>query len=199
VLLGFDLDNTLFDYSEAVQMAGWDLLQIPPSSKLTKEILKQTVQKELGDVVWTELQGLLYTAYLKFVTIDSQALELLRFLKHETPHEIQIVSHKTEFPIIGPRVNMRDLATQTFCNLSNRYLGEDLDMKIVYQSTLADKITYINNFNFAVFVDDLWDVISNLRVKHRIFFTSSRDSANDTTFTNSWTEITAIIKEVAAC
>ena len=49
MLIGFDLDNTLFDYSDAVKIAGRDLLKIPTSQNLTKESLKLKVQKELGD------------------------------------------------------------------------------------------------------------------------------------------------------
>lgn len=199
MLIGFDLDNTLLDYSDSVRMAAAEKLPNKVSDGLTKESLKLQIQENFGGEEWTRLQGLLYTSYIQYATIDPYAIGLLNYLNQRGKHRIQIVSHKTRFPILGPQVDMREIASQHFDKLTKGLLGSTSGISIHFTETLVEKIEYINETKFDIFVDDLLEVISRLNIKNRILFSNSVIAQERMIVSNSWQEIAIVMKERLGC
>lgn len=164
MLIGFDLDHTLFDYSKAIRKA---LLSDEKYYELTsthKEQLKNDMCSLLGENAWTEFQGILYCKFVELVYIDSVAKQILVSLVKNN-HDINIFSHKTRKPILGDDCLLRDIAS---IKLKQELKSLDLDLDSIYVSyfdSLSEKIQAICNSSFDYFIDDLSEVINRSK-KH---------------------------------
>lgn len=197
--IGFDLDNTIFDYSEAILLAANSTFDISVHSNWNKDYVKTLIQKNFGESEWTRLQGLLYTHYVSHAKIDENALRLIEEIDKSGQHHFEIVSHKTTFPIIGPRVDMRSIATEHFITTCETFLGRSLKVLITYTDSLEEKIQYINSNHFDIFVDDLWEVIEHLVIPHKILFLPSNLPEEDVLVANNWQEVSHLIKVLFQC
>lgn len=197
--IGFDLDNTIFDYSEALLLAANSTFDISVHSNWKKDSIKTLIQKNFGESEWTRLQGLLYTQYVNHAKIDENAMRLIEEIDKSGQHHIEIVSHKTTFPIIGPRVDMRSIATDHFITTCETFLGRSLNVLITFTDSLEEKIQYINSNRFDIFVDDLWEVIKHLNIPHKVLFLPSNLPEEDVFVANNWQEVSHLIKVVFQC
>jgi hypothetical protein len=198
--IGFDLDNTIFDYSEAIVSAVNQIFSNSIHSNgilgKSRESIKTNIKSFFGETEWTRFQGLLYTKYVNLAKIDPCALYLIQELETFGTHQIEIVSHKTIYPILGPRIDMRSVATNYFHLTCNALLGKTLEFPIVYFHSLEEKINYINSQPFDIFVDDLWEVIGNLNIHHKIWFRPDKPLLGDFLVASSWKEVEKHIRKV---
>ena len=103
--IGFDLDNTIFDYSKALEQLVGEDFRFPRTQLPKKEDVKSYLIQHFDEDSWTEFQGKLYTSCFENVSVSPNTIELLNDLsKH---NEVHILSHKTIFPALGPRIDMR--------------------------------------------------------------------------------------------
>lgn len=161
--IGFDLDNTLFDYKVSIRKA------LESDEKYSKFIftskvkLKQDMCNLLGPDAWTEFQGILYCDFLEFAFIDPFAVQVLQLIK-EKNHHFFIVSHKTTRPIRGGDCLLRSVSDyQLKKQLSLAGFTFKSALPIRYYDSLAEKISAIKEINFDIFIDDLPEVIYALK------------------------------------
>jgi hypothetical protein len=190
-LIGFDLDNTVFDYSPALDKLKTDRSELNNIVQSSKEGLKNAVISNLGEDYWTELQGYLYTEYVKYVYVDPKFIELLKLVRLKGWRST-IISHKTIFPFIGPRSNMRESALAT---LKSFKIDSLLSDGIHFFSTKNEKISYINRIQPDFFIDDLPEVLLALsRGIHCILFSSNKPNPGEMlTCASSWEEVNQLI------
>ena len=105
---GFDLDNTLIDYSAAVELYSKIKGMIPCSNiKILKE---QLGKNSNSDHEWQLAQGWLYTEGLQFAQVGLGSVELCKYLINEK-YQLFIVSHKTSHtPDFCGSIPLHDLA-----------------------------------------------------------------------------------------
>ena len=152
---GFDLDNTLIDYSNAVQEycsnKGLDECKTLDSLRILLRESDKTGR------LWQLAQGWLYTDGLSFARPGQGAVELCEFLRNSN-FELLIVSHKTTHTsdFCGQKP-LREIATKWIMgsDLANYFLGNE---KIYYESTRVFKVERIQKLNLNYFVDDLVEV-----------------------------------------
>lgn len=152
---GFDLDNTLIDYSVPAQ-----IYSSSNNLDLCKDIISLRSLLNSNDPSgrkWQEAQSWLYTEGLAFANPNLGANELCSYLKSKN-YKLQIVSHKTTHtPDFSGKKPLRNLSTQWIekSELSNYFLNEKI---IHYESTREQKVKKIKSLNLDFFVDDLAEV-----------------------------------------
>ena len=154
---GFDLDNTLIDYSGAVK----EYCRIK-SLNLCSDVVM--LRAELGknrtsDHEWQLAQAWLYTEGLKFAQIGEGALNLCNYLNDEG-YQLYIVSHKTSHtPNHCGRIALHQVANNW---ISSSPIAEffNEEQQIYFEPTRISKIRRIQDLCLNYFVDDL-EVVFN--------------------------------------
>jgi FMN phosphatase YigB (HAD superfamily) len=108
--IAFDLDNTILDYGSSLHQLKLDRAELNKISAYTKADLKLRVIAEFGEDYWTELQGFLYTEYVSYARIDSEFVDLLKYLK----------VNQWQTSIIRPHVEHARLCTKKTRSGGNR-------------------------------------------------------------------------------
>jgi hypothetical protein len=152
---GFDLDNTLIDYSNAVQeYCSNEGLDECKSLDSLRVLLRES---DKSGRLWQLAQGWLYTDGLSYARPGEGALELCEFLR-KSDFELLIVSHKTTYtPDFCGQKPLREIATKWIRDgdLASYFLG---NKSIYYESTRGLKVERIQKLNLNFFVDDLVEV-----------------------------------------
>ena len=152
---GFDLDNTLIDYSVAVQK--YCLNEGLNECKTLDSLRTLLRRSDTSGRLWQLAQGWLYTDGLSYARAGQGAVELCEFLKNSNM-ELMIVSHKTTHtPDFCGQKPLREIATKWINNsdLADYFLGNE---QIYYEATRALKVERIQKLKFSYFVDDLVEV-----------------------------------------
>ena len=152
---GFDLDNTLIDYSVAVQKycsnEGLD------ECKTIDGLRTLLRSSDTTGRLWQLAQGWLYTDGLSYARAGQGAVKLCEFLKN-SDIELMIVSHKTTHtPDFCGQKPLREMATKWIngSELADYFLGNE---QIYYEATRESKVERIQKLEFNYFVDDLVEV-----------------------------------------
>lgn len=152
---GFDLDNTLIDYSNAVQE--YCLNEGLNECKTLDSLRTLLRRSDTSGRLWQLAQGWLYTDGLSYARIGQGAVELCEFLKNSNI-ELMIVSHKTTHtPDFCGQKPLREIATKWInsSELADYFLGNE---QIYYEATRASKVERIQKLELNYFVDDLIEV-----------------------------------------
>ncbi len=165
IRFGFDLDNTLIDYSGSV-------LKYCQVKNLKNcfdiETLRQLLRElDTTNHEWQLAQCWLYTTGLNYAKFADGAIDFIDYL-HKKDVSIYIISHKTEFtPDFCGRKNLRYFASTW---LENNGITNILPSprNLYFENTRQDKITQINRLNLRYFVDDLFDVLDDPNISQSI-------------------------------
>lgn len=154
---GFDLDNTLIDYSGAVK----EYCRIKSLNHCSDVVMlrDQLRKNHASDQEWQLAQAWLYTEGLKFAQIGVGALNLCNYLNGEG-YQLYIVSHKTSYtPIHSGRIALRETANNW---ISSSPIAKFFREKwqIYFEPTRILKVKRIQDLNLNYFVDDL-EVVFN--------------------------------------
>ena len=156
--IGFDLDNTIIDYSTTVSNF-CSIKGIPYQDSINS--LRQLLKKSDGDQrFWIEAQSWIYGPGIESARLANNFVKLCRKLI-ELDCEIKVFSHKTEF---GPE-EFGSQPFQKFANTwlqnsdANQYLSVNRD--ILYFNTLGEKVAGIVQYSPNYYVDDLLKVFAH--------------------------------------
>lgn len=152
---GFDLDNTLIDYSKSVTEY-CRIKKLNPCSNI--RMLQENLRAfDDSDYSWQLAQGWLYSDGLAFAEIGVGFIELCEYLTLND-YQLYIVSHKTSH-------------TPSFCGskplreIASAWIEESLFAKffkepnqIYFEPTRKKKISRIKKLSLSYFVDDLDEI-----------------------------------------
>lgn len=152
---GFDLDNTLIDYSNPVEeYCNANRLE---ECKTIDELRALLRGSDTSGRLWQEAQGWLYTDGLNFAHPGFGAVGLCEYLKINE-FELQIVSHKTSHtPDFCGGKPLREVASKWIADGELSAYFPDNKM-IHYESSRMLKISRIQALDLNYFVDDLKEV-----------------------------------------
>lgn len=161
MIVGIDFDNTMVDYtgvfhSTALTLGWFNGAEVARSKDAVKAFF---IEKNLEDK-WTELQGIVYGKTISQAKPYAGLLPCLRlWLEHG--HQLFIISHKTQYPIIGARLNFHDAAldwlkTHIFSKLDQRLFNSH---NVYFNQTICEKIATIGSLNCDLFIDDLEKIL----------------------------------------
>lgn len=155
--IGIDFDNTIVNYDAIFYKVAEEKGLITKKIPENKYSVKQLIINNGKEKLWTEIQGYVYGKRMIEAKPYPYFLEFLSEAK-KNKIEVKIVSHKTTFPFIGPKYNLRKSALEWI----NNYLKE-FDLKNVYfEDTKIDKISRISKLNFNYFIDDLPEILNSV-------------------------------------
>jgi FMN phosphatase YigB (HAD superfamily) len=152
---GFDLDNTLIDYSNSVKKYCYDNSLV--FCKNIKELRKLLRKKDDSGNLWIQAQSWLYTEGLTYAKPAVGAGDICEYLK-DNKYTMFIVSHKSSHtPDLVGRKPLRTPVAEWLSNsLLNNYFKK---MERVYFETTRDlKVRRIKELKLGYFVDDLIEV-----------------------------------------
>ena len=159
--IGIDFDNTIVSYDEVFYKYALKSGLILPEVKRNKQIIRDTIRSlPDGNDKWTKLQGLVYGKHMDEAEYMQDVESFLKACK-ENSFKVVIISHKTMYPALGPRINLQDEAKQWF---KNRNFSAKFDLAkndIVFEETLKGKLNQIAKKGCNYFIDDLTEVLAH--------------------------------------
>lgn len=155
---GFDLDNTLIDYSKAVERyCKKQNLCTYSNIKLLKDALKAS---DTSDNKWRSAQGWIYSHGLQYAELTTGSVQLFEFLISKG-FTLYIVSHKSLLSFNEEKkFLLREYAVNWIKKSELRRFFCDTD-QIYFEETLNLKINRIAKLKLNYFVDDLEKVFTH--------------------------------------
>ena len=155
---GFDLDNTIVDYSASVEKYCFDnSLKVCQSVEELRKLLQEA---DHSGRLWQIAQGWLYTDGLSYAKPALGVFGLCEYLATNN-FEMFIISHKTTHtPVFCGHRPLRDVATNWISSgdLSNYFLETK---NIYYEDSRELKIERIKSLSLDYFVDDLVQIFQD--------------------------------------
>jgi len=183
MIIGIDFDNTIIKYDDVFGRVALKKNIIVNNNLKTKKEVKSYLIETGREDDWTELQGIVYGHHIMEAQPYEGFLSALQDLI-VAGHSLKIISHKTKYPFIGKKVNLRKAAIEWL--KVNNIVGEEnkkiSEKDVFFCSTIEEKIDTLENQKCEVFVDDLVKVLELIKPKvHRILFApDSRESESKT-------------------
>jgi hypothetical protein len=202
VRLGIDVDNTLMDYSAAIQLAASEILglELPRSHK--KDDSVKAIRDSLGNDAWTELQGHLYAEYSLLAKPFQNAISSIREAR-ALGFDVHLVSHKSRTPASSRQV---DLIIWAKTMLESNGIVDALEgpgnggwTNIHFCETFQAKVEKVFELKCGIFVDDLASVLENLSEEVQglhIFCDSKHPQIHGSRCVRDWQEVIKFLRLV---
>ena len=164
--IGLDLDNTIINYDNIFHEVAFKNNLIPRDLEKSKNSVKNYLHKNGNHKDFTLIQGQVYSTLLLRAKLYEGVKKFVDFMVQKG-NILFIVSHKTKYPILGPKIDMH-LKALEFLNktgIVNKFLIDENN--VFFEDTLENKINKIIELNIDVFIDDLPVVITNLNLLNK--------------------------------
>jgi hypothetical protein len=158
--IGIDLDNTIICYDELFVLVareeGYDCNQAT-----TKKDIKSWFHSNDMYDVFTRIQGLVYGKYIDRANLFKGVKACFTNWRSDQ-HKLYIVSHKTKYPVLGEKINLRETAAKYLHNSS--ILNQDIVpiSNLFFEDTAALKLARISKLQLDLFIDDLPSILENV-------------------------------------
>lgn len=194
--IGIDFDNTIADYEGVFHAAALERGLIDPDFPKGKNAVRDFLNGSGRQDDFTALQGhvygrrmdlaRLYPGFRDFVG-DARAMK----------HDVFIVSHKTRFPLLGPKYDMHKAALAFLQDHGISGADSVSPEQIYFEETKEQKIVRAAALDLDVFIDDLPEILAmpGLPERCRRILFAPGGSQNEAPFEvcGSWPEITALL------
>lgn len=156
--IGIDFDNTIVCYDELFHRCALERGLVPPGTPKSKSAVRGCLWSlPDGNTPWTELQGIVYGKRMSEAPPCPGALDFFSLCRDRAVR-VSIVSHKIEFPTLGPRVNMREAALKWIGEHGLYADRQAVHRHVYFESSREAKITRIRDLGCTHFIDDLAEV-----------------------------------------
>lgn len=157
--IGIDFDNTIVTYDNVFYKYACKRGLITPKAHKNKKAIQDAIRSlPEGESRWTELQGLVYGTYIEEAE-PMRGVERFLGACQKSSFRIFIISHKTLYPAMGPRVNLQTAARRWLKNRNFLSKFGLADSDVVFEGTLEGKLGQIFKKRCAYFIDDLVEVL----------------------------------------
>jgi FMN phosphatase YigB (HAD superfamily) len=158
MLIGFDFDNTIACYDQAIIRLAEEIFDLPGNMPRTKVGLRDYLRHQGRELEWTAFQGELYGPGMRYAEPFEGAIETMMQLK-AAGHEMVIVSHRSCRPYAGPKYDLHRAAHEWVKNrLKKNNLFEN--NQVHFLETREAKLGTIKRLGCNVFVDDLLEILN---------------------------------------
>ena len=145
--IGIDFDNTIVNYDGVFNLVALEKGLIPETLPKGKVYVRDFLRKINKEDQWTLLQGSVYGSRLSEARPFDGFKAFIQYCDRSfIPY--CIVSHKTRYPYVGPKWDLRDAARQWLAN-------EGIVCDVYFESTKKEKVERIKQLGCSHFVDDL--------------------------------------------
>lgn len=195
MIVGFDFDNTLINYTNSFKKLAKRKKIVPEEINIDKISIRNYLRDKNLEHEWTILQGEVYGNSIMQAEIYEGVKEALKFLLKNNI-KIKIISHKTQYPYMGKKVDLRlsakkwiekELLNEISCiNFS--------EADIFFENTINEKVNKIEELGCDIYVDDLPEILDLLPDKiQRILFSSLPNDNLKYKVMKSWSEFEGLI------
>ena len=157
--IGIDFDNTIVRYDELFHKVAreQDLIasDTPPNKVAVRNHLRGIGQEDR----WTEMQGYVYGARMNEALPYEGVIDFMRDGK-AAGHELNIISHKTRYPFIGPQYDLH-AAARAWIESHLLYDGNALlsSSAVFFELTKQEKLARIATCGCDAYIDDLPEIL----------------------------------------
>lgn len=188
--IGIDFDNTIVNYDGIFHHAGTQLGWIPEGVGKSKQAVKTWFIEQHQEPKWTELQGIVYGKAIHNASPYEHVAQVLDTwcLKG---YELVLVSHKTQFPIIGEKLDFHAAAK----NWLNTQQLSGYFSEMYFCPEKAQKIAKISQLKPDYFIDDLPSILTDPNFPkrtRRVLFGSPSCENESVMCVESWSELIAL-------
>jgi hypothetical protein len=190
--IGVDLDNTIICLDRVFHAAAVDEGLIPRTVAPAKSEVKRAILDAHDNEAWTRLQGIVYGSRLQEAAAYPGVMSFFAKCR-ELGNPAFIISHKTRYPAIGAKVDLREAAMEW---LAAHGLS---DTHVEFVDTRSAKAAAIAARDCRIFIDDLPEVFLEPGFPGRtraILFDPDRQHPNWSRWcarATTWPEITASV------
>ena len=194
--IGVDFDNTIADYEGVFHAAAMErgliAADLPKGKNAVRDFLNGSGRKD----DFTALQGYVYGSRMDLARPYEGFSEFIATAR-AAAHDLFIVSHKTRFPMLGPKYDMHDAARRFLRdrNLSGR-IAVPLT-QIFFEETKEQKIARVAALDVDVFIDDLPEILNMPglpdRCRRILFAPNGTPAGPGFEVCRSWDEIAAVL------
>lgn len=196
-VIGIDFDNTIINYDKIFYYLALKKKLINKNILIEKEAIKNDLIKNNLYNEWVSLQGEVYSKYVLKGKINNFFIPVIKKLLKK--YELHIISHKTKYPVIGEKINLRFKALEWI----EKNIIQKVNFKknnIHFASTQVSKIQIIKAKKCNIFIDDLEDVLINTKFpkncKKILFNDQIKQDKNEIYLASNWNKIYKIITEL---
>lgn len=196
--IGLDFDNTIVTYDRTFHAVAIEQGLVPASTAPTKLAVRTHLRELNREDDWTLLQGHVYGLRMDEVKAFPGALEFMQWAR-ASGHELFIISHKTRYPYMGPRHDLRAPASAwvgSHLNVGESVLPEQC---VFFEETKSDKVARIASVGCELFLDDLPEILtaSNFPSATRPVLFDPADAHSEETNlkrVGSWSQLRAFVE-----
>lgn len=160
MIIGIDFDNTIIRYDNVFGAVALKNGVITNPNLKNKSDVKSFLIASGRETDWTELQGKVYGSHINEAKPYDNFLKVCQDLIFGG-HELKIISHKTKYPFLGERVNLREAAMDWL--IEKKIVGKTTnkidEKRVFFCNTIEQKVQEISKQKCDVFIDDLMDVL----------------------------------------
>ena len=199
MIIGFDFDNTIINYKNSFKYIALKKKLIPNNINQDKNSIKDYLKSKNKDEEWTVLQGEVYGEHILRAKIYEGVKDTFNWLLNNNI-KIYIISHKTKFPYLGKKINLRSSAIKW---INKNLLVEDIKKKIskndiFFEDSIEKKINKIKELKCNIYVDDLPEILNLLPNNIiKILFSPNNQNQNNKHdfFMNNWNALPKMINK----
>jgi len=158
--IGIDFDNTIACYDGVFHAAALERGLIPPDLARDKNSVRDHLNGTGRKDEFTELQGYVYGSRMDLVKPYPGFAEFVGAAR-KANHELFIVSHKTRYPIRGPKHDMHAAARGFLASRDLMGKGHQQiePRNVFFELTKEDKIVRVRELACEAFIDDLPEIL----------------------------------------
>jgi hypothetical protein len=194
--IGVDFDNTIADYEGVFHAAALERglidASLPQGKNSVRDFLNNSGRK--GD--FTALQGYVYGSRMELARPYGGFREFI-VAARAAGHDLFIVSHKTRYPMLGPKYDMHHSA---HIFLMDRALAGDDAVprhQIFFEETKEQKVARAAALAVDVFIDDLPEILAMPALpefcRRILFAPNGADGETRFAVCRSWDEIARLL------
>jgi hypothetical protein len=155
MIIGFDFDNTIVCYDNAIVILAEQQFDLPADLPRTKLGIRDFLRSSGREPEWTRFQGALYGPGMVHAEPFEGALNVIEELAI-LGHKLAIISHRTRFPYLGERHDLHG-----FAGAWVRERVPAVFENVWFHETKSEKIATIARSRCDVFLDDLPEILSD--------------------------------------
>jgi len=194
--IGIDFDNTIVDYEGAFHAAAMErglvTADLPKTKNSVRDFLNSAGRKD----DFTALQGYVYGTRMNLAKVYPGFREFVAIAR-ASRHDVFIVSHKTRFPLLGPKYDMHEAARVFLAGHMPSADDAVPGQNIFFEETKEQKISRAATLDLDVFIDDLPEILMMPGLPERcrriLFAPQGSDARGKFEQCRRWDEITALL------
>ena len=159
--IGVDFDNTIACYDGVFHAAAIERGLIPRDLAADKNSVRDFLNGSGRKDEFTELQGYVYGTRMDLASTYPGVEDFIAAAR-AAGHDVYIVSHKTKFPMLGPKHDMH-LAAREFLK-GRGLIGSGpksvASENVFFELTKEEKVARAASIGCQVFIDDLPEILA---------------------------------------